>query len=114
MSRCCRCDNAQTILTSIDQQITTAKTESMQTRQKNAEYLEERNKAYNAKLAGLEEKGGSSNAGSKSIPGQMGLGYNPPAPFMRSTGFDTPMTDQGDDALAYKGRKSVSIASAKL
>jgi hypothetical protein len=112
----CRCDNAQGILNSIDRQIANAKAESSRNRQLNAEYLDVRDKAYNTKLASLQDRqqdraGGGTSTFVTANRTQWGSGFNPSfAQPPRASEFET-MTDIGDDPGSQKGRKSVSITA---
>jgi hypothetical protein len=112
----CRCDNAQGILNSIDRQIANAKAESSRNRQLNAEYLDVRDKAYNTKLASLQDRqqdraGGGTSSFVTTNRTQWGSGFNPSfAQPPRASEFET-MTDMGDDPGSQKGRKSVSITA---
>ncbi|KAH8090625.1 hypothetical protein HD553DRAFT_302911 [Filobasidium floriforme] len=106
------CDNAQGILNSIDRQIANAKAESSRNRQVNAEYLDVRDKAYNTKLASLQDRqqdrvGGGTSSFVTTNRTQWGSGFNPSfAQPPRASEFET-MTDMGDDPGSQKGRKAV-------
>lgn len=92
----CRCDNTQSILDSIDQQIIRAKADSSRNRQQQQDYVVKRNALYSAKY---EDKFNKKTNDTLPAASQ-GLG--------QTTGgweMDTDVTDTG--SAPSKGRKSV-------
>jgi hypothetical protein len=103
-----RCDNAQNILDSIDQQIVRAKSDAFQARQANQSYIDSRDAAYTAKLRDLKDgsRSRSGTAGGGGASGPPGLLTHKPSGLAHST-FGT-NADEEEPVAFIKGRKSVS------